>query len=93
MPDPPLPGRPVRSQGLGLPCGQMPSSSLGRGGGRRARRSWYPHRADDTAFMRALLNQLRGTVLAMREIRCGNPGAQLLQTDDLGYTHATPTLQ
>lgn len=55
--------------------------------------AWYPHRTDDTAFVRALLNQLRGTVLAMREIRRVNPGAQLLQTDDLGYTHATATLQ
>jgi dTDP-4-dehydrorhamnose reductase len=47
---------------------------------------WYPHRNDDVSFVRALLNQLRGTVLAMRAIRAVNPNAELVQTEDLGYT-------
>ncbi|WP_425258894.1 sugar nucleotide-binding protein [Rubrivivax sp. RP6-9] len=55
--------------------------------------AWYPHRRDDRSFVRALLNQLRATVLAMRAIRAVNPAAQLVQTDDLGYTHATTGLQ
>lgn len=54
---------------------------------------WYPHRRDDSSFVRALLNQQRATVLSMRAIREVNPAAQLVQTDDLGFTHATPALQ
>ncbi|MGE5385071.1 MAG: family 1 glycosylhydrolase, partial [Betaproteobacteria bacterium] len=53
---------------------------------------WYPHRRDDVSFVRAVLNQMRATVLAMREIRRVNPDAQLVQTEDLGYTHSTPSL-
>lgn len=47
---------------------------------------WYPHRADDASFVRALLHELRGTVLAMRAIREVHPGAQLVQTEDLGFS-------
>jgi dTDP-4-dehydrorhamnose reductase len=54
---------------------------------------WYPHAADDQAFVRALLNELRGTVLAMRAVRAVNPHARLIQTEDLGFTRSTPTLQ
>lgn len=53
---------------------------------------WYPHRADDASFVRALLNQLRGTVLAMRAIRAVHPGARLVQTEDLGFTTSLPEL-
>ncbi|MET0381840.1 MAG: sugar nucleotide-binding protein [Burkholderiaceae bacterium] len=53
---------------------------------------WYPHRANDRDFVRALLQQVHGTVAAMREIRKVNPGAQLIQTDDVGHTRCTPTL-
>lgn len=54
---------------------------------------WYPHHADDRSFVRALLNQVQGIVLAMRAIREVRPAAQLVQTDDLGFTHARPRLQ
>jgi dTDP-4-dehydrorhamnose reductase len=54
---------------------------------------WYPHRSDDASFVRAVLNQLRATALSMREIRRVNPAALLVQTDDLGFTHAAPPLQ
>ena len=54
---------------------------------------WYPHAEDDRSFVRALLNQVRATVLAMRAIRAINPEAGLVQTDDLGYTRCTPGLQ
>lgn len=54
---------------------------------------WYPHHADDPGFVRALLHQVQAVVLAMRAIREFNPAAQLVQTDDLGCTHARPRLQ
>lgn len=54
---------------------------------------WYPHARDDKSFVRALLNQVRGTVLAMREIRQVIPQARLVQTDDLGHTESTPHLR
>ncbi len=54
---------------------------------------WFPHRRDDAGFVRALLNQQRATVLSMRAIRDVNPTALLVQTDDLGFTRATPSLQ
>ena len=54
---------------------------------------WYPHRRDDRSFVRALLNQVRGTVLAMRAVREVNPRAQLVQTDDLGHVDSSPRLR
>ncbi|MFC4454828.1 family 1 glycosylhydrolase [Deinococcus sonorensis] len=54
---------------------------------------WYPHHTSDASFVRMLLNECRGTVLAMRAIREVQPQAQLVQTDDLGKTHATPFMQ
>ena len=53
---------------------------------------WYPHARDDASFVRALLNQIRGTVLAMQAIRRINPDARLVQTDDLGKTYSTKPL-
>ena len=53
---------------------------------------WYPHGRDDRTFVRALLNECRGTVLAMREIRKVNPAVRLVQTEDLGKTHSTRLL-
>ncbi|GGK60093.1 dTDP-4-dehydrorhamnose reductase [Rufibacter glacialis] len=54
---------------------------------------WYPHTQDDASFATALLNQIKGTKLAMQAIREINPQAKLVQTDDLGYSHSTPALQ
>lgn len=53
---------------------------------------WYPHKRDCRLFVRALLNECRATVLAMRAIRAVNPAAQLVQTEDLGETRSTPPL-
>jgi dTDP-4-dehydrorhamnose reductase len=53
---------------------------------------WYPHHSEDASFVRALLNEVSGTVLAMRAIRRVNPGALLVQTEDLGYCHSSPRL-
>jgi dTDP-4-dehydrorhamnose reductase len=54
---------------------------------------WYPHGREERLMWLALLNEIDATRLAMREIRKVNPAARLIQTDDLGYTHATPPLQ
>jgi dTDP-4-dehydrorhamnose reductase len=53
---------------------------------------WYPHGHDDASFVRALVHELRGTVLAMRAIREVNPRARLVQTEDLGFTTSSPSL-
>ncbi|MFN2628383.1 MAG: hypothetical protein ABR569_07080 [Gaiellaceae bacterium] len=54
---------------------------------------WYPHARDERSFVRALLIQCRATVESMRAIREIVPHARLVQTDDLGKTHATPALR
>jgi dTDP-4-dehydrorhamnose reductase len=54
---------------------------------------WYPHLRDDRAFVRALVNECRGTLAAMRAIRDVVPGARLVQTEDLGRTYYTPPLR
>jgi dTDP-4-dehydrorhamnose reductase len=51
---------------------------------------WYPHGHCDRDYVRALLNQLKGTVLAMRAIREVTPEARLIQTEDCGRTFGTP---
>lgn len=53
---------------------------------------WYPHSRDDAAFVRALLHQVRGTMLAMRAIRAVNPAARLIQPEDLGRPSGTSRL-
>jgi dTDP-4-dehydrorhamnose reductase len=53
---------------------------------------WYPHGRDAQTFARALMNQCRGIVLAMRAIREVNPSAELIQTEDLGKTFSTRLL-
>ncbi|HEX2535053.1 MAG TPA: family 1 glycosylhydrolase [Chitinophagaceae bacterium] len=54
---------------------------------------WYPHKKDDRSFLRMLINELKGTVLAMQAIRKINPEAELVQTEDLGKTYSTKKLQ
>ena len=54
---------------------------------------WYPHTQDEGLFWLALLNEIDATRLSMREIRRFNPEARLIQTDDLGFCHATEPLQ
>lgn len=54
---------------------------------------WYPHHRDDLSFMRMLLNEIKGVVMAMKEIRKINPDAKLVQTEDLGKTHSAPVVQ
>jgi len=54
---------------------------------------WHPHLTSPPAFARAMLLQCRAIGDAMRAIREVNPGAQLVQTEDLGKTYATAVLQ
>jgi dTDP-4-dehydrorhamnose reductase len=53
---------------------------------------WYPHRRDARSFSQAVIHQCKAVVLAMRAIREVNPNAQLIQTDDVGYTSSTARL-
>ena len=53
---------------------------------------WYPHGTTDREWLQALLTELKATVLAMQAIREVRPDAQLVQTEDLGFTHCTPGL-
>lgn len=45
---------------------------------------WYPHARDLRLFVRAMINQCLGIARAMEEIRQVNPGARLVQTEDVG---------
>jgi dTDP-4-dehydrorhamnose reductase len=54
---------------------------------------WYPHKDNDRAFLKILLNQIRGIVLSMAEIRKINPSAKLVQTEDLGKTYSGSVLK
>ncbi len=54
---------------------------------------WYPHAKNDVSFAKMLLNQIKGVVLAMQIIRRINPSAKLVQTEDLGKTYCSPSLQ
>ena len=56
-------------------------------------RHWYPHEASIASYLRALLNEVKGTVLAMRAIREVQPNAQLIYTEDGGATFSTPELE
>lgn len=51
---------------------------------------WSPHRRDEHSFLLALFHQIEAVRLAMREIRRVRPDARLIQTEDLGYIHASP---
>lgn len=54
---------------------------------------WHPHARDNALFAKALLNECRASILAMREIRSVCPEAKCIQTEDIGKTHATTHLQ
>ena len=54
---------------------------------------WYPHAKDYAVFLRALFNECKGTLTAMRAIRERIPGARLVQTEDLGKCFSTAPLR
>jgi dTDP-4-dehydrorhamnose reductase len=54
---------------------------------------WYPQHQSDASFVRALLSQVRATVLAMRAVRAVNPAAVLVQSEDIGLTQSALRLR
>ncbi|HYJ31539.1 MAG TPA: family 1 glycosylhydrolase [Allosphingosinicella sp.] len=54
---------------------------------------WYPHGRDYPTFLGCLVNQCLGTLEAMRAIRERIPGAELVQTEDLGKSFSTAPLR
>lgn len=54
---------------------------------------WYPHARHDRAFVVALVQQVHATQRAMQVIRAVQPEAQLVATEDLGYSHANAALR
>lgn len=54
---------------------------------------WYPHYKDSFAFARAVLVQCKAVVESMKTIQLINPGAKLVQTEDLGKTYSTRGLK
>ncbi len=54
---------------------------------------WYPHHRSMRSHLRALINQLKGIVLAMEAIRSIQPEARLIHTEDGGTTQSTRRLE
>jgi dTDP-4-dehydrorhamnose reductase len=54
---------------------------------------WYPHTKDYSLFLRALVNECKGTLTAMRAIREQIADARLVQTEDLGKCFSTAPLR
>ena len=54
---------------------------------------WYPHHRSMRSYVRALHNEVKGVVLAMRAIRSVQPDARLIHTEDGGMIFSTPSLQ
>ena len=54
---------------------------------------WHPHHKNDNSFLQILINQCKGTILAMQAIKKINPNAKLIQTEDLAKTHSTSKLK
>jgi len=54
---------------------------------------WHPHRRDERSFWNALINQIDAIRASMAQIRAVIPSARLIQTEDLGFTSATPERQ
>ena len=54
---------------------------------------WYPHERSFGGYARALVNQIKGTVLAMRAIRAVRPDAEFISTEDGGKTWSTEPLR
>ena len=53
---------------------------------------WHPHKKNGKSFVTIFLNEMKGVVLAMKEIKKVNPDAKLIQTEDLAKIYSTPFL-
>lgn len=54
---------------------------------------WFPHKKDNSSFIKILVSECKATSMAMRAIREINPDASLVQTEDLGKIHSTAQLK
>jgi dTDP-4-dehydrorhamnose reductase len=54
---------------------------------------WYPHARQDRAFVLALVQQVLATQSAMQAVHTVQPAAQLIATEDLGYSHANAAVR
>lgn len=54
---------------------------------------WYPHHHSLRSYLRALLNEVKATVLAMQAIRVHQPEAELIYTEDGGGIFSTPEME
>lgn len=54
---------------------------------------WYPHKSDDYSFLRILINELKGVVLAMNAVKSIQSEAKLIQTEDICKIHSTTLLK
>jgi dTDP-4-dehydrorhamnose reductase len=54
---------------------------------------WYPHHSCDASFLKMLVHELKGVVMAMEQVRKVNPNAKLVQTEDLAKVHSTKPLR
>lgn len=54
---------------------------------------WYPHHRNMNSYLRALIHQLKGIVLAMQAIHSVQPEARFIHTEDGGVTYSTQILE
>lgn len=54
---------------------------------------WYPHERSLKLYLRALLNEVKATILAMAAIRVHQPKAELVYTEDGGGIFSTPEME
>ncbi len=54
---------------------------------------WFPHRRDEAAFLRAVVNQCHAALLAMQAIRARIPTARFVHTEDIGRVFANAAVQ
>ena len=54
---------------------------------------WYPHERSFRGYARALVNQIKASVLAMRAVRTVRPDAEFVTTEDGGKTWSTEPLR
>jgi dTDP-4-dehydrorhamnose reductase len=54
---------------------------------------WYPHHTSASSYLRALIHQVKATVLCMESIREIQPDARLVFTDDFGWISSTSELR
>jgi dTDP-4-dehydrorhamnose reductase len=55
--------------------------------------TWYPHKSDDNSFLKILYHECKAVVYSMMRIKDFVPDAELVQTEDMGKTFATPEMQ